>query len=80
MMRQIGTSDAYAVVLTGGITELVSGGDPMSMMIEDMARTIIGGVLAATVLSLVVVPCLYVMFRREGALPVGAAVGVGETV
>jgi multidrug efflux pump subunit AcrB len=42
-----------------------------------LARTIIGGVLAATVLSLVVVPCLYVMFRREGresvrAVPAGA--------
>ncbi|MFQ5501390.1 MAG: efflux RND transporter permease subunit [Phycisphaerae bacterium] len=31
-----------------------------------LARTIIGGVLAATILSLVVVPCLYVMFRRDG--------------
>ncbi len=30
-----------------------------------LARTIIGGVLAATVLTLVVVPCLYVMVRRE---------------
>ncbi len=30
-----------------------------------LARTIIGGVLAATVLSLVVVPCLYVMVKRE---------------
>ncbi len=30
-----------------------------------LARTIIGGVLAATVLTLVVVPCLYVMFKRE---------------
>jgi len=28
-----------------------------------LARTIIGGVLAATFLSLIVVPCLYVMFR-----------------
>jgi multidrug efflux pump subunit AcrB len=32
-----------------------------------LARTIIGGVLAATALSLVVVPCLYVMFRRDDA-------------
>jgi multidrug efflux pump subunit AcrB len=30
-----------------------------------LARTIIGGVLAATLLSLVVIPCLYVMFRRD---------------
>jgi multidrug efflux pump subunit AcrB len=42
-----------------------------------LARTIIGGVLAATVLSLVVVPCLYVMVRRDGGgspapVPVGA--------
>ena len=42
-----------------------------------LARTIIGGVLAATILSLVVVPCLYVMFMRDSretatALPVGA--------
>ncbi len=29
-----------------------------------LARTIIGGVLAATVLSIVVVPCLYVIFKR----------------
>ncbi len=38
-----------------------------------LARTIIGGVLAATVLSLVVVPCLYVMVKREPtAKPVAA--------
>ena len=30
-----------------------------------LARTIIGGVLAATVLSLIIVPCLYVMFQRD---------------
>ncbi len=29
-----------------------------------LARTIIGGVLAATVLSIVVIPCLYVMVKR----------------
>ncbi len=41
-----------------------------------LARTIIGGVLAATVLSVVVVPCLYVMLKRpESTSPVGAAVG-----
>ena len=43
-----------------------------------LARTIIGGVLAATVLSLTVVPCLYVMVRRQPnesiqSLPVGAS-------
>jgi multidrug efflux pump subunit AcrB len=30
-----------------------------------LARTIIGGVLAATALSLIAVPCLYVLFKRE---------------
>jgi len=30
-----------------------------------LARTIIGGVLAATALTLVVVPCLYIVFRRD---------------
>jgi len=30
-----------------------------------LARTIIGGVVGATVLTLLVVPCLYVMFRRS---------------
>ena len=30
-----------------------------------LARAIIGGVLGATVLSLVVVPCLYVIFKRQ---------------
>jgi HAE1 family hydrophobic/amphiphilic exporter-1 len=29
-----------------------------------LARAIIGGVLGATVLSLLVVPCLYVMLKR----------------
>jgi len=29
-----------------------------------LARTIIGGVIGATVLTLLVVPCLYVMFKR----------------
>ena len=42
-----------------------------------LARTIIGGVLAATVLSLIVVPCFYVMLRRDEqggpvAVPIGA--------
>ncbi|MFQ5463308.1 MAG: efflux RND transporter permease subunit [Phycisphaerae bacterium] len=32
-----------------------------------LARTIIGGVLAATVLSIIVVPCMYVMLMRETA-------------
>jgi len=41
-----------------------------------LARTIIGGVLAATVLTLVVVPCLYVMFKRdEAATPAVASTG-----
>ena len=30
-----------------------------------LARTIIGGVIAATVLTLLVVPCLYVIFKRQ---------------
>ncbi len=30
-----------------------------------LARAIIGGVLGATVLTLLVVPCLYIMFKRE---------------
>jgi multidrug efflux pump subunit AcrB len=43
-----------------------------------LARTIIGGVLAATVLTLVVVPCLFVMFRRESPPPAAAVnAGVG---
>ncbi len=42
-----------------------------------LARTIIGGVLAATALSLIVVPCLYVMVKRQpaetsAAIPAGA--------
>jgi multidrug efflux pump subunit AcrB len=39
-----------------------------------LARTIIGGVLAATILSLIVVPCLYVMFKRQSpnTFPAGA--------
>jgi len=41
-----------------------------------LARTIIGGVLAATVLTMVVVPCLYVMFKRENPQRV-AAVSTG---
>jgi multidrug efflux pump subunit AcrB len=34
-----------------------------------LARTIIGGVLGATVLTLLVVPCLYAIFKREHAAP-----------
>ncbi|MFQ5430442.1 MAG: efflux RND transporter permease subunit [Phycisphaerae bacterium] len=43
-----------------------------------LARTIIGGVLAATVLSLIVVPCLYVLIKREdgpAAAPVPVTAG-----
>jgi HAE1 family hydrophobic/amphiphilic exporter-1 len=32
-----------------------------------LARAIIGGVLGATILSLVVVPCLYVIFKKPSA-------------
>ena len=43
-----------------------------------LARTIIGGVLAATVLSLIVVPCLYVILRRESEQSwVAASEGAG---
>ena len=38
-----------------------------------LARAIIGGVISATLLSLLVVPCLYVMLKRPGARDVGAA-------
>jgi multidrug efflux pump subunit AcrB len=43
-----------------------------------LARTIIGGVLAATVLTLVVVPCLYVLFKRDNppALATDRSTGV----
>ncbi len=37
-----------------------------------LARTIIGGVLAATVLTMVVVPCLYIVFKREPSQPAAA--------
>ena len=30
-----------------------------------LARAIIGGVIGATILSLIVVPCLYVMLKRQ---------------
>jgi multidrug efflux pump subunit AcrB len=40
-----------------------------------LARAIIGGVLAATILSLVVIPCMYVMIKREtGVVPEGAEI------
>jgi len=38
-----------------------------------LARAIIGGVLGATVLSLIVVPCLYVMFKRQPKQPMVVA-------
>ena len=37
-----------------------------------LARTIIGGVISATVLSLVVVPCLYVILKRPAKVNEGA--------
>ena len=37
-----------------------------------LARAIIGGVLGATVLSLLVVPCLYVIFKRSSAAGLAA--------
>ncbi len=36
-----------------------------------LARAIIGGVIAATLLSMLVVPCLYVLFKREPETPTG---------
>ena len=40
-------------------------GGPGAEANAPLARAIIGGVIAAAVLSLVVVPCLYVVFKRE---------------
>jgi multidrug efflux pump subunit AcrB len=37
-----------------------------------LARTIIGGVAGATLLTLLVVPCLYVLFKRESVSSVGS--------
>ena len=34
-----------------------------------LARTIIGGVIGATILSLIVVPCLYVIMKRPARQP-----------
>ena len=34
-----------------------------------LARAIIGGVIAAAALSLIVVPCFYVMFKQESTAP-----------
>ncbi|MEM9185985.1 MAG: efflux RND transporter permease subunit, partial [Planctomycetota bacterium] len=39
-----------------------------------LARTIIGGVLAATVLTLLVTPCLYLIFKHEPATPAAGRV------
>ena len=36
-----------------------------------LARAIIGGVIAAAALSLIVVPCFYVMFKREPTVSAG---------
>jgi len=41
-----------------------------------LARAIIGGVIGATVLSLVVVPCLYVLMKRN---PVASTVESSAT-
>ncbi len=38
-----------------------------------LARTIIGGVLGATILSLFVLPCLYVLLKRQKAAPIQPA-------
>lgn len=54
-------------------------GGPGAEANAPLARAIIGGVIAAAFLSLVVVPCLYVVFKREtpesqvpAVLPAGA--------
>ena len=41
------------------------GGQPGGCANDPLARTIIGGGLAAAVLTIVVIPCLHVMFKRE---------------
>ena len=47
----------------------LSGGDTN----VPLARAIIGGVLGATVLSLLVVPCLYMMMKRPDSAPAASA-------
>ncbi|NOY29286.1 MAG: efflux RND transporter permease subunit, partial [Planctomycetes bacterium] len=56
LMTSLTTWLALLPMAIGGL-----GGDANA----PLARAIIGGVIAATVLSLLVVPCLYVIFKRE---------------
>jgi hypothetical protein len=44
VMRQIGTCDVYAVMLTENLIDLVAEGDPMGMMVEGMVRDIVGDI------------------------------------
>jgi multidrug efflux pump subunit AcrB len=44
-----------------------------------LARAIIGGVLSAAVMSLLVVPCLYVVFKRAPRAPLSPRQSHGET-
>jgi Cu/Ag efflux pump CusA len=39
-----------------------------------LARAVIGGLAASTILTIFVVPCLYMMLKRERATPTARAV------
>ncbi|HVS01400.1 MAG TPA: efflux RND transporter permease subunit [Thermoanaerobaculia bacterium] len=43
-----------------------------------LAITVIGGLLAATLLTLVVIPCVYLVFARAAAAIAGGTAGAGE--
>ena len=43
-----------------------------------LATVVIGGVISSTILTLLVLPALYVLFRRETRSNVGSVVNQGE--
>ncbi|MFQ5807283.1 MAG: efflux RND transporter permease subunit [Phycisphaerae bacterium] len=54
-------------------------GGPGTEANAPLARAIIGGVITAAFLSLVVVPCLYVVFKREQAQSAAMAIAGAQT-
>lgn len=84
LMAQIGLLILVGIVVNNGIVLMTTGLLPLAMGQNDvgdllyfpLARTVIGGLAASTLLTLILVPCLYTLLE-DGTRLVGRVWAVG---
>jgi cobalt-zinc-cadmium resistance protein CzcA len=61
-----------ALVASLGFVPMAIATGPGAEVQRPLATVVIGGIISSTILTLLVLPALYILFRREGAHAVGA--------